>query len=1018
MSYKGRRIADAERRLWPHGRRRNLLLHNSQLGGIIGSRGEAFKILSSTINCQLFLINEEPPPGCPEDSRLLVLVGMPLHLRDAIPTLLCHYRGPMMDLDDPTATFEPPEAPPSSAAAPRRIEAPPSLSGGAPRLSQPKQEVGGYKDFAAAMRSLHALTQAQVAEALVEAIAAAEQYEGVLPSLPKALAEARSRLAGLRGELRMNGMGLKMNGVGCFHDGSASGTASASSSTSVSTISSAPSTPGRSATGGAISPPSTPSDGRPALPQRTAPSAADPTSIGSGVERLKFELGMESTVPLVSAIARANEMLNMTPAGSLPEQVDRLLAAMGVTSAPGSPSRPSIADPAASLPDGSNGHGATPSQRGSSPAATHGALAAAAAAAAAAASRPSVTSSKDFATAMRSLHALTQAQGAEALVEAIAAAEQYEGVLPAMGVALKKARRRLAILLGEDVEELDELDAKHAAPTSTSRHLGGFSASDQLGPGGRRASFPSTMHPSEQQHPPPSELPGAPPPPTFTKEQLELSHFRLSPPTLDALSARGVKTLFPIQAATFDRIFDGKDLIARARTGMGKTLAFVLPVVERLLLASSPSAPKEHGRSPKTITVAPTRELAKQVAADFESIAPSLATLCVYGGTEMGPMCDRLRRGVDVVVGTPGRIKDLVERSVLALDEIEFATLDEADQMLAMGFADDMASILGWCTLPDRQTSLFSATVPSWVRQVAPTFMRSTPQLVDLVASGDVAASTDVRHIAMSAPGPTWKRAGAVMSAINKFCSPMGGVIVFCDTKGECDALGGHRDASEGLRVGAEVLHGDVSQPKREKIIEDFRAGRVRVIVATDVAARGLDMVVELVIQTKPPMKYSKPGDERPRRVDAETYVHRSGRTGRAGRKGMCVTLVGPIDVPNLEGIEAATGNQFERVGFDRLERTERFERGATRSSSEARNGEAGSGELTSGGARSGGARSGEAGSGEPGSGEVGRAGRLSQLAEAAGKASGTMSEGTSDATSEVPALDLSFLDEANPHLL
>ena len=388
-------------------------------------------------------------------------------------------------------------------------------------------------------------------------------------------------------------------------------------------------------------------------------------------------------------------------------------------------------------------------------------------------------------------------------------------------------------------------------------------------------------------------------------EELALSSFRLSPSTCDALRARGITALFPIQAATFKRIYDGTDLIGRARTGSGKTLAFALPIVERVRAAREQAM--TYGRKPCALIMAPTRELAQQVASEFESIAAAskLVTLCVYGGTQMGPSCNALRSGIDILVGTPGRIKDLAERGVLGLESVAFATLDEADQMLDMGFAEDMQEILGQCTNESRQTCLFSATLPPWVRQVAPTYMKTKPTIVDLVGDSAVKASTDVRHLAIGAPGPVQQRAATINDVISMYASSTGKVIIFCDTKAECDAL----STAEELKLEAKCLHGDVPQATREKVMKAFRDGRFRVLIATDVAARGLDMIVELVVQVKPPVK--RFGG----REDTETYVHRSGRTGRAGRKGICVTLVGPRDRTYLSNIERSIGNAFEWLG-------------------------------------------------------------------------------------------------------
>mmetsp|Transcript_31634 Transcript_31634/g.78297 ORF Transcript_31634/g.78297 Transcript_31634/m.78297 type:complete len:679 (-) Transcript_31634:409-2445(-) len=385
---------------------------------------------------------------------------------------------------------------------------------------------------------------------------------------------------------------------------------------------------------------------------------------------------------------------------------------------------------------------------------------------------------------------------------------------------------------------------------------------------------------------------------------LALSNFRLSPDTLTALRGRGVAALFPIQAATFDMIFDGADLIGRARTGMGKTLAFALPMIELIYKHKREDpATKARGHGPIGLVMAPTRELAQQVGREIETVSPTITLLCVYGGAPMGPQVSSLRSGVDVLVGTPGRIKDHMERETLKLHGVRFATLDEADQMLDMGFADDMSAILGRCTHAERQTCLFSATMPAWVREVAPKYMRPNPKMVDLVGDSAVKASEDVRHIAIPSHWST--RASTINDVIGMYAGASGRAIIFCETKAECDDL----ITADALKYEAKALHGDIPQQAREKTMASFRAGKTRVLVATDVAARGLDMVVDLVVQSKPPVRKMSGKPE------IETYVHRSGRTGRAGKKGTCVTLFGPRDRPILQAIEKATKNTFEWLG-------------------------------------------------------------------------------------------------------
>jgi len=402
---------------------------------------------------------------------------------------------------------------------------------------------------------------------------------------------------------------------------------------------------------------------------------------------------------------------------------------------------------------------------------------------------------------------------------------------------------------------------------------------------------------------------------------------------------------------TFDPIFDGKDLIGRALTGMGKTLAFALPTIERLLLTRGGARPRR-GRAPSVICMAPTRELAKQVAEDFVLCAPGLETLTVYGGTPMGPQRSALSRGVDVVVGTPGRINDLIQQGVLNLAEVTHAILDEADRMLDMGFADEVANILDTCPallarrlssdkrsgrsakrmrfdddghagasedvhsgtsstaaadgadVNSVQVLLFSATLPGWVKDVAAKYMID-PANVDLVGDTDarMTASKHVEHLIIQCPWQT--KAATIGDLVTAYGGPGGRAIVFCGTKRDVNDL----CVSPDINMECKPLHGDVAQSQRESTLKAFKSGRIRCIIATDVAARGLDVKgVDLVIMERPPSKMSG-------RADVEAYVHRSGRTGRAGRKGTCVTLYTRSQESTIREIEHATGNTFTRVG-------------------------------------------------------------------------------------------------------
>eukprot|EP00607_Mallomonas_marina_P007096 CAMPEP_0182435786 /NCGR_PEP_ID=MMETSP1167-20130531/77636_1 /TAXON_ID=2988 /ORGANISM="Mallomonas Sp, Strain CCMP3275" /LENGTH=463 /DNA_ID=CAMNT_0024627195 /DNA_START=150 /DNA_END=1538 /DNA_ORIENTATION=+ len=301
--------------------------------------------------------------------------------------------------------------------------------------------------------------------------------------------------------------------------------------------------------------------------------------------------------------------------------------------------------------------------------------------------------------------------------------------------------------------------------------------------------------------------------------------------------------------------------------------------------------------------MSPTRELAKQIVVEFQSIAPSdLRIDAIYGGTSLDQNRGVLFKGIDVIVGTPGRIKDVLERKWLNLEEIAHIVLDEADQMLDMGFQEEVQAIFDGMGSNPRQTCLFSATMPPWVHTLADKYMAKERVIVDLVKEETQKAGITVSHIAI----PThWSLLGSTINdVIAMFAGRSGKVIIFCQTKLDCDTI----VMDKAIKHECHVLHGDIPQAKRESTLNAFRTNHFRVLIATDVAARGLDLHVELVIQSKPPIKKSG-------RADVETYVHRSGRTGRAGKTGICVTLWTPKTKYAVEDIERAVGNKFDYRG-------------------------------------------------------------------------------------------------------
>ncbi|KAI0565368.1 DEAD (Asp-Glu-Ala-Asp) box polypeptide 21 [Gracilaria domingensis] len=389
-----------------------------------------------------------------------------------------------------------------------------------------------------------------------------------------------------------------------------------------------------------------------------------------------------------------------------------------------------------------------------------------------------------------------------------------------------------------------------------------------------------------------------------------MSSFRLSPATVERLAENGIIHPTEVQSGTFDNLYDGKDLIAKSRTGTGKTLAFALPILERLAILKS-ERKYDPRRGPACIVLAPTRELAKQVSREMSYIGGglSISVECFYGGSPYGPQENALRRGVDVVVGTPGRIMDHLDRGNLRLSNVAFAVLDEADEMLSMGFSQDVETIFE--TLPskeERQVILFSATVPPWVKRLASQFQKDDVTMFDAITSGTM-ASTTVRHCAVRVPEREEARA-SLLADIIAVHSPTkddnldadgvrtpSRVIVFTQTKREADDLA-TSGALDGC--GAAVLHGDVSQKQREVTLSQFRNGQFQVLVATDVAARGLDISgVDVVVQYRVPH-------------DTESYVHRAGRTGRAGRSGTAVVMYSDREGRNLRVLERECKIKFD----------------------------------------------------------------------------------------------------------
>jgi len=398
------------------------------------------------------------------------------------------------------------------------------------------------------------------------------------------------------------------------------------------------------------------------------------------------------------------------------------------------------------------------------------------------------------------------------------------------------------------------------------------------------------------------------PPVKSEDEELgNFSNFNISKVTCSKLESKGIKYLFPVQYKTIAKCMSGSDIIVKARTGSGKTLAFAIPLVERLQAAPNNTM----GRPPRVLVLSPTRELAKQIGDDFGSISTTARSTCFYGGSAYGPQFGEIRRGIDVLVGTPGRILDHLTKTgpnVLSLSHLEYVVLDEVDRMLDMGFSEDVEKILTSAyDLENReekkkpQTLLFSATVPSWVRNIANKYLEASNVVeVDLIGLQGNQTSTTVDHLAVRCVSSA--RPGIIDVLLRKYGGVAGRkearAMVFCQTKAECAEL----SCSPLLSFPRQMLSGDVPQDQRERVMKEFRDGRCQCLVATDVAARGLDVPeVDMVIQCSPP-------------GDVDSYIHRSGRTGRAGRRGVCICLYGPNEENKLKQVERAAKVSFTRT--------------------------------------------------------------------------------------------------------
>ena len=363
---------------------------------------------------------------------------------------------------------------------------------------------------------------------------------------------------------------------------------------------------------------------------------------------------------------------------------------------------------------------------------------------------------------------------------------------------------------------------------------------------------------------------------------MSFEDFYLSKETMKAISEIGFEEPTPIQVSSIPMILNGKDLVGQAQTGTGKTAAFGIPIVERC----------QNSKNPFALILEPTRELAVQVAQEINrlGIYKKVKVLPIYGGKSIESQIRSIEKGVDVVVGTPGRIIDHMNRKTISLSDIRIVVLDEADEMLNMGFIDDMEIILK-NTPADRQTLLFSATMPQLIMNIAKRYMKNPEKI--RVNTKDVVVSK-IKQVFYEV------KEGDKINALSRLLDVEDPqlAIIFCHTKREVDEV---TLKLQQMGYNANALHGDFTQVRRDEVMNKFKNGMIDVLVATDVAARGLDIKdVTHVINYNIPQ-------------NPDSYVHRIGRTGRAGRSGIAITFVTPREYRHLRIIEKTAQTIIDR---------------------------------------------------------------------------------------------------------
>jgi ATP-dependent RNA helicase DeaD len=372
---------------------------------------------------------------------------------------------------------------------------------------------------------------------------------------------------------------------------------------------------------------------------------------------------------------------------------------------------------------------------------------------------------------------------------------------------------------------------------------------------------------------------------------MKFTEMNLKPHFIEALSKQNITEPTKVQEETIPVMMTGKDIIVRSKTGSGKTIAFLLPIMEHL-----------HPHGLQALVLAPTRELALQTEKEIRKLDKNVSSITIYGGVSINPQMEKLEQGVQIVVGTPGRILDHMERGTIDFSKLRWVVLDEADRMLDMGFIEDVHRILS-ATPKDRQTTMFSATMPAEIVMLTEDCMK--PDAKRIMLEQDEITVKKIRQVCYGLDQK--EKLDTLVKVLRK--PDVKKTIIFCNTKSWADSLG-RILRNKGFRVGS--LHSALSQQRRNVVIQDFKEGKFGILVATDVAARGLhiDDVSHVI-------NYDLP-------KNPKDYIHRIGRTGRAGEEGDAISFCTQKDEPMLKNIEreiqmtldlqTLTGGKLQRV--------------------------------------------------------------------------------------------------------